>query len=245
MASFSLPPIHDNPDGGWGPSSSNMPDQFKFKDIPYAPYSKSDKLGRFADWNDLSTDGRQNAAGVPVTTNPRGGGPGGRRGDRNQAFGSGTANAFAYFHVEDESSFSLVDNKAAAPRRGSAFTRGRGASRGTTAYPARGNARGGRGGPVGRGSQAQRGGRRGWRDWEKSNRTRESSVVISPQWSMLEEIEFHRLAKLRLEVDEPEELESYGKLFAYDKSYDRVTTKTEKPLQLVDRIKYNTTTSDD
>jgi translation initiation factor 3 subunit D len=62
---------------------------------------------------------------------------------------------------------------------------------------------------------------------------------------MLEEIEFHRLAKLRLEVDDPEDLETYGRLFAYEKSYDRITTKTEKPLQLVDRIKYNTTTSDD
>ena len=68
---------------------------------------------------------------------------------------------------------------------------------------------------------------------------------------MLEEIEFHRLAKLRLEVDEPEELcfylffhslaihqsifsETYGRLFAYDKTYNCVTTKTEKPLQLVD-----------
>lgn len=40
----------------------------------------------------------------------------------------------------------------------------------------------------------------------QNNRTRESSVVISPQWSMLEEIEFHRLSKLRLEVDEPENL---------------------------------------
>jgi translation initiation factor 3 subunit D len=40
----------------------------------------------------------------------------------------------------------------------------------------------------------------------KNNRTRESSVVIDPSWQMLEEIEFHRLAKLRLEVDEPEEL---------------------------------------
>src|ERR1700685_2604346 len=39
--------------------------------------------------------------------------------------------------------------------------------------------------------------------------------------------------------------ETYGRLFAYEKSYDRITTKTEKPLQLVDRIKYNTTTSDD
>jgi hypothetical protein len=40
----------------------------------------------------------------------------------------------------------------------------------------------------------------------QNNRTRESSVVISPQWSMLEEIEFHRLAKLRLEVDDPVDL---------------------------------------
>lgn len=82
---------------------------------------------------------------------------------------------------------------------------------------------------------------------------------------MLEEIEFHRLAKLRLEVDEPENLydpqctvsisflsfntyqsrESYGRLYAYDKTYDRVTTKTERPLQLVDRVKYNPTTSED
>jgi translation initiation factor 3 subunit D len=43
-------------------------------------------------------------------------------------------------------------------------------------------------------------------DYLQGHRARESSVVISPQWSMLEEIEFHRLAKLRLEVDEPEDL---------------------------------------
>jgi len=40
----------------------------------------------------------------------------------------------------------------------------------------------------------------------QTNRTRESSVAISPQWTMLEEIEFHRLAKLKLEVDEPEDM---------------------------------------
>jgi translation initiation factor 3 subunit D len=91
----------------------------------------------------------------------------------------------------------------------------------------------------------QRGGRKGWRDWEKNNRTREASVAIDPSWQMLEEIEFHRLAKLRLEVDEPEDLEAYGRLYPYNKAYDRITTKTERPLQPVDRIKYNTTTSDD
>jgi hypothetical protein len=39
--------------------------------------------------------------------------------------------------------------------------------------------------------------------------------------------------------------ESYGRIFAYDKTYDRVTTKTERALQSVDHIKYNPTTSDD
>ncbi|TRM67824.1 eukaryotic translation initiation factor 3 subunit D [Schizophyllum amplum] len=247
MASFSLPTINDNPDGGWGPSSSNLPKQFKFKDIPYAPFSKSDKLGRFADWNDLSADGRQTAVGLPSTQNRAG--PGGRRRDGAQAFGSGTASAFAYFHVEDESSFSLVDNRGAPPtRRGGGFNRGRGAPRGgyNTWGNRGGGQRGGRGGPGGGRNMNQRGGgRRGWRDWDKNNRTRESSVVVQPSWQVLEEIEFHRLAKLRLEVEEPEDLDSYGRLFAYEKTYDRITTKTERPLQLVDRIKYNTTTSDD
>lgn len=168
--SFSLPPINDNPDGGWGPSSSNLPDQFKFKDIPYAPYSKSDKLGRFADWNETTSDTRQAAVGVPSAQNTRTG-AGGRRREGTQAFGSGTASAFAYFHVEDESSFSLVDNKAAPARGRGTFARGRGTGRGGAGnYNTRGgvNQRGGRGGFIpGRGGNAQRGGRRGWRDWEK------------------------------------------------------------------------------
>ncbi|OBZ70144.1 Eukaryotic translation initiation factor 3 subunit D [Grifola frondosa] len=245
MSSFSLPTINDNPDGGWGPSSSNLPAQFKFKDIPYAPYSKSDKLGRFADWNDISGDNRQTNIGLTSAQGTTRGGPGGRgRRDGQPAFGSGTASAFAYFHAEDESSFSLVDTKTGTTRRGGPQTRGRMTGRGGQGYN-RGAQRGGRGGFMGGRGGAQRGGRRGWRDWEKTNRFRESSVAISPEWAMLDEIEFHRLAKLRLEVDEPEDLDTYGRLFPYDKTYDRITTKSEKPLQLVDRIKYNTTTSDD
>ncbi|THH14307.1 hypothetical protein EW146_g6016 [Bondarzewia mesenterica] len=240
MASFSLPPINDNPDGGWGPSTSNLPQNYKFKNIPYAPYSKSDKLGRFADWNDLSGDNRQAAAGISAPSTRAGGR--GRR-DGTQAFGSGAPSAFA-FQVEDESSFSLVDTKTSAPRRGGGFTRGRATGRGG-GYNFRAAPRTSRGGfTPGRGG-GQRGGRRGWRDWEKNNRTRESSVAIDPSWQMLEEIEFHRLAKLRLEVDDPDDLEVYGRLFPYNKTYDRITTKTERPLQPMDRIKYNTTTSDD
>ena len=165
MASFSLPPFHDAPDKGWGPSFSNIPEQFKFKDIPYAPFSKSDKLGRFADWNDPAGDGRQATVGAPTTRDPRGTAGRSRR-DGAQAFGSGTASAFAYFHVEDESSFSLVDNKAAPPRRGNAFARGRALGRGATPFVSRGAQRT-RGGTIPPNKGAQRGGRRGWRDWEK------------------------------------------------------------------------------
>lgn len=169
MASFSLPPINDNPDGGWGPSTSNLPTQFKFRDIPYAPYSKSDKLGRFADWNDISGDNRPNA-GAASQGGPRGGGQGGRgRRDGQPAFGSGAASAFAYFHAEDESSFSVVDNRANATRRGGALGRGRGGGRGGASNRGA-SQRGGRGGFFsGRGGgNAQRGGaRRGWKDWKE------------------------------------------------------------------------------
>lgn len=170
MASFELPSIQDNPDGGWGPSPTNFPQDFKFKDIPYAPFSKADKLGRFADWNDLTGDNRQgSSAQAAGQYGSRAAGATGRRREGPQTFGSGVANAFAYFHVDDEASFSLVDNKSSGPRRGglSGFGRGRGSSRGGSGAASRGAQRGGRGGfTPGRGA-GQRGGRRGWRDWEK------------------------------------------------------------------------------
>lgn len=169
--SFSLPEIHDNQDGAWGPSSSHLPSQFK--DIPYAPYSKSDKLGRFADWNDIEGAARTGSTQVNTAGTTRGGARYSGRGREQTAFGSGTASAFAYFHVEDEASFSLVDNKTAPPRRGgvTGFGRGRGTTRGTGTAAGRGGQRGGRGGynQGGRNAGLMRGGRRGWRDWEKAS----------------------------------------------------------------------------
>ena len=43
---FKLPVISDNK-GGWGPS--NPPE--KFKDVPYQPFSKGDKLGKVKQMN--------------------------------------------------------------------------------------------------------------------------------------------------------------------------------------------------
>ncbi|KAG9015552.1 hypothetical protein FRB94_000157 [Tulasnella sp. JGI-2019a] len=251
MVSFTLPPIQDNPDGSWGPSTSAVPPQFK--DIPYAPYSKSEKLGRFADWTE--NDGGRQYGGTTAgqvqggSRGGRAGGAGGRGGRSANAEGT-ESSAFGYSHMQDESSFSVVDNKSGQPVRrggGTGFSnRGRGNFRGGATGA--GFGRGGAGGRGGFSSNRGRGGtaRRGWRDWDRqSNRTRESSVPIDPSWQMLEEIDFLRMAKLRLEPEDPEELGSYGQLFAYDKFFDRITTKAEKPLQIMDRIRFNTTTSDD
>ena len=44
---FSVPLSVDNPEG-WGPPADCVPAEFA--DVPYSPFSKSDKLGRAADW---------------------------------------------------------------------------------------------------------------------------------------------------------------------------------------------------
>ncbi|KZT62857.1 translation initiation factor eIF-3, subunit D [Calocera cornea HHB12733] len=249
--SFVLPTMQDNPDGSWGPSTSAIPTQYK--DIPYAPYSKSDKIGRFADWNEIEARGNTRDGGAAA---------GGRQNRRYRegpaAYGAGGPSAFSYTHAEDDASFSLVDNKGAPPKRGGpgGFRGGRGG--------ANRNQPGQRGGPPGRGG-AQRGGyaggrggardyigrggmrlgRRGWRDWEKPGRSRESSIPIGPTWNLLEEMDYARLGKLRLDVDQSATLDTYGKLHAYDRLYDRVTTKSERPLQIGNKIRYYSTTSDD
>ncbi|KAG8715704.1 hypothetical protein FRC08_010260 [Ceratobasidium sp. 394] len=197
--SFVLPPIQDNPDGSWGPSALHMPAQFK--DIPYAPFSKTDKLGKFADWTESDVrDGRTGTVGTQQRY--------GNRRDGQPAYGSGSTNAFAYIHEQDEASFSVVDNRAAAPRRGGpgGFSRGRGGARGTSTRGGSTTRGTGRGGATSARGAARAPVRRGWKDWDKPSRTRESSVPISPSWRILEEIEFPRLSKLRLEVDEPETL---------------------------------------
>lgn len=48
MGGFVLPRVAPQPDG-WGPPAGLQPPP-EFADLPYAPFSKSDKLGRAADW---------------------------------------------------------------------------------------------------------------------------------------------------------------------------------------------------
>ncbi|KAI9798847.1 MAG: hypothetical protein M1825_004970 [Sarcosagium campestre] len=250
MAPISLTDIVSSLPSGeaWGPKTST---DTTLDGVPYAPYSKGDKLGRMADWASEGKDGRE-----------RGGRQGYNRNYRDQqVYGAGTSSLFAVQLAEDESSFSVVDNTRTSTktrgfgRGGGTVFRGRG-QRGQT------NTRGGRGGfqRVGgqRGGQAggdryydNRGGRGGgrgrrfgWKDYDKPQRNRDASVNIKPDWKMLEEIDFNRLAKLNLETDEGQDIDSYGFLYYYDRSYDKQpVNKVERKLNVVDRAAYNVTTS--
>ena len=63
---------------------------------------------------------------------------------------------------------------------------------------------------------------------------------------MKEEIDFNRLLKLNLETSDGEDIDSYGFLYYYDRSYDKTQAKTaERKLQSLERAAYNVTTSQD
>jgi len=124
--------------------------------------------------------------------------------DQYQAYGAGAASLFAYQHGEDEASFSVVDSRSVPKPRtynrlGTANrTRGTG-QRGTRGQLQKlgGRAGGRTGGNQGsRWGQGFRGRRFGWKDYDKPQRLRDSSVQIKPEWKLLEEIEFSRLSKL-------------------------------------------------
>ncbi|XP_023211429.1 eukaryotic translation initiation factor 3 subunit D-like, partial [Centruroides sculpturatus] len=81
---FVPPVIEDNP-SGWGPCS--VPEQYK--KMPYQPFSKSDRLGKVADWTGATYQDRRYA--------------------NKYVSQFGTGSQYAYYHEEDESTFQLVD----------------------------------------------------------------------------------------------------------------------------------------
>lgn len=92
----------------------------------------------------------------------------------------------------------------------------------------------------------RRGVNRKWGGRGPAQKIRDASVTVRPDWSTIEEMDFPRLAKLSLPgVKEGEDIQCAGALEYYDKTYDRVNVKSERPLQRVDRIFHTVTTTDD
>jgi len=90
----------------------------------------------------------------------------------------------------------------------------------------------------------------GFRRWNDRNQQQQkqknASVMVRDNWSVLEEMDFPRLTKLKLpDIGNPTDLYKAGSLEKYNKSFDRVTTKNLKPLESNNRIFHKVTTTDD
>lgn len=168
-----------------------------------------------------------------------------------------TTNPFAIQAAEEEATFSVVDNTRTSTRTrgfgrgGGTVFRGRGQRGGQTQRGGRGTFQrvgGGRNQQQDyRGGRGGRGGRRfGYRD-DKPQRNRDPSVQVKPDWQVLEEIDFSRLSKLNLDTGEGEDIDTYGFLYYYDRSYDKQpgAITSQRKLNVLERAAYNVTTSSD
>lgn len=72
-------------------------------------------------------------------------------------------------------------------------------------------------------------------------------MQVKPEWNVMEEIDFSRLSKLNLDTHEGEDIDNYGFLYYYDRSYDKQpgAKTSERKLNVLDRAAYNVTTSSD
>eukprot|EP00850_Spirogloea_muscicola_P016839 SM000140S00588 [mRNA] locus=s140:76311:80526:- [translate_table: standard] len=224
---FEVPALSDNPDG-WGPME--LPEQFR--DVPYAPFSKGDRLGRAADWTSAAFKYG-----------------GGRYGDRA---GPGVSTVFNFFANEDEDSFHLVDTRAPPrPKYGPRRFQQRFQRRDRQDE----RKDGGRDSGAGADRERQRRERmqqqkRGqWNAyWQDRNAPRilyNSSVDIRPEWTMLEQIQLTSLSKLHFDAGEPQDIMTCGALEYYDKACDRVTPKMEKGLERYEHRQFYKLASED
>ncbi|XP_022651713.1 eukaryotic translation initiation factor 3 subunit D-like isoform X2 [Varroa destructor] len=75
---------------------------------------------------------------------------------------------------------------------------------------------------------------------------REASVSVRPSWKVLEEMEFSWLTKLMLSgIGEGRDVYRCGTMEYFDKTFQSVTCKNERPLRRVNRIFHTVWTTDD
>eukprot|EP00795_Rhopilema_esculentum_P008955 gene8955-16589_t len=226
MAHFRPPEIQDNPDG-WGPCAVPA----RFKDIPYQPFSKGDRIGKVADWTGNAYQDRK-------YTNKYA-----------SQFGAGSQ--YAYYHEGDESAFQLVDTSK--PHK-TAYQRNK--QRFNNAKLKREREKQQRKEAIMMGQAQTKGKMKGkfqrhwtrsrYNDRQNNQKQRNASVAVREEWKVLEDMDFPRLAKLKLpDIQDPTDLYNAGAVDYYDKSYDRITTRNEIPLEVNNKIFHKVTTTDD
>lgn len=211
---FKVPHLEDNPDG-WGPST--VPEQLK--DIPFAPFSKADKLGKASDWTQSAYQKY----------------PG-----RFQQ-GPAAAGVFNFFHNEEEDSFHLVDNR---PQKSTNKFGNRRFQQNKFQQQRREREKQDAENPK---KKLQQQKKNPWQFGREQQRqiNYTSSVEVRPEWAVKEQIPFASLVKLQCKVGEPTDVLRCGELEFYDKTFDRIAPKNDRPLEKTTRAFRNVSTSDD
>jgi translation initiation factor 3 subunit D len=229
-----LPKELNTSTNGWGPTA--IPPKETFLDIPYAPFSKGDKLGKAADWTNTNRQPQFPVRGQMVAT------------------------SFNTFEDEEEEDFSTVDNrvyqKAFGNRRtymqrNQAKLRQQPRIRGGTNWQSQGKPKKG-GQRANKAYNKKSVANKRWAFNPRPNRKFTSSIEVQPTWGdPLFNIEFSVLASARLERKEipaGETLSSHGRIEEYNPVYNKVSTRFERNLErqwAVERKFYQVTTSDD
>ncbi|XP_059280264.1 eukaryotic translation initiation factor 3 subunit D-like [Lycium ferocissimum] len=242
MVGFELGSVPFNSDG-WGPPDSSISVPKQISNAPFAPFSRSDKLGRIADW----TRSLSNRPGSNSKQNPT-----------DTAFDFSGDDSFATLAADEDSSFRLVDTSAKShhhggPHRPKFNPRWRfNPHHNRSQLPQRRDEEV----EAKKREQEKERARRDRlynlnRSGTNAGQRRESSVFkssvdIQPEWNMLDQIPFSTFSKLSFTVSEPEDLLICGGLEFYDRSYDRITPKNERRLErFKNKNFFKVTTTDD
>jgi len=205
MSTFEIPFVAVNP-SSWGPPSAggnpNAP-AHKFADLPYAPFGRSDRLGRAADLR-------------------------GRRRPEEDFQLVDTAKAVQPKRFVNPASKRRQHTQRL--RQINARRQGTGGNAVLQAHSlsGRGGGRGGRGGPAGGRGGGGRGGR-GGRGYDRHQRVdRAPSVAVQDDWVAMEEVDLGKITKNIVMGDVPEAQDVIwcGFLDPYNEAYDKVSIET-------------------
>ncbi|KAK7847700.1 eukaryotic translation initiation factor 3 subunit D [Quercus suber] len=228
---FEIGEVPFNPDG-WGPPDSSNLNLNLPVNVPFAPFSRSDKLGRIADWTRTNFNNpNQNRSKNPS----------------DSVFDFSNDDSFpSSAAADDDSSFRLVDGKPPPkPKFGPKWR-----FQQQRQLPQR---RDEEVEAKKREAEKERARRDRHYNNNRSNANNmmrreplKSSVDIQPEWNMLDQIPFSTFSKLSFSVPEPEDLLLCGALEFYDRSFDRITPKNERRLErFKNRNFFKVTTTDD
>ena len=207
----------------WGPTAACVPQ--KFSEVPFALFSKGERLGKACDWYNMKNARFQHSK-----------------------FGGASNSAFD-FQWQDDDGFELVDYDTSKNNR---YHTGRRWQRSNWHHR--------------RNQQDKNRHKQNDRRWKKDNkpvrrkrrwryyqpyqqrqeRIRNPSCDIQATWTLQEEIDLITLGKAKHFLEEEATtLKRAGSLFPFDKAYERVNTKNDRPLDRTEQAFPKVTTSDD